>query len=44
MCEIKYVKIILALDPTIYWVIDIVVLDIPEAYGFLLIRDWSQKI
>ena len=30
--------------PTFMQVIDIIIVDIPEAYGLLLSRDWSEKI
>jgi hypothetical protein len=34
----------LAYDPRVHQVIDIIVVDIPEAYGLLLSRDWSAKL
>jgi hypothetical protein len=39
MGELKDVMIRLASDPRVHQVIDIIVVDIPEAYGFLLSRD-----
>jgi hypothetical protein len=44
MGELKYVRIMLALDPRVSQFIYIVVVDILEAYGLLLSRDWSQKL
>jgi hypothetical protein len=31
-------------NPKVHQIIDIVVVDIPEAYGLLLSRDWSTKL
>jgi hypothetical protein len=42
--ELKDVLIILSSDPRVLQNIDIVVVDILESYGFLLSRDWSDKI
>ena len=42
--EIKYVMIKIATHPKFVQVIDIIVVDIPEAYGLLLIRDCSGKL
>ena len=42
--ELKYVMIIIATHPKFGQVIKIIVVDIPEAYGLLLSRDWSEKI
>jgi hypothetical protein len=42
--ELKDVMIIIASNPKIHQVIDIVVVDILEAYGMLLSRDWSHKL
>jgi hypothetical protein len=36
--------IIMATHPKFVQVIDIIVVDIPEAYGRLLSRDWSEKL
>jgi hypothetical protein len=44
MGELKYVMIRIATHPKFVQVIDIIVVDIPEAYGFLLSRYWSKKI
>jgi len=42
--ELKDVLIRMATKPQYTQVIDIVVVDIPEAYGMLLSRDWSAKL
>jgi hypothetical protein len=42
--EIKDVMIRVATHPNFVQVIDIIVVDIPEAYGLLLSRDWSKKL
>ena len=42
--EVKDVLIRMAAKPQCTQVIDIVVVDIPEAYGMLLSRDWSAKL
>jgi hypothetical protein len=44
MGEIKDVMIIIMTHPKFVQVIDIIVVDIPEAYGLLLSRDWSEKL
>jgi hypothetical protein len=44
MGELKYVMIRIATHPNFMQVIDIIVVDIPKAYGLLLSRDWSKKI
>jgi hypothetical protein len=44
MGELKDVMIRLASDPRVHQVIDIIVVDISEAYGLLLSRDWSAKL
>jgi hypothetical protein len=44
MGELKYVIIKIAMHPKFVQVIDIIVVDIPEAYGLLLSRDWSEKL
>jgi hypothetical protein len=41
MGELKDVMIRIATHPKFVQVIDIIVVDIPEAYGFLLSREWS---
>ena len=42
--EIKDVLIRLAINPSIYQIIDIVVVYIPYSYGFFLSHDWSQNL
>jgi hypothetical protein len=42
--ELRDVLIRLSSDPRVHQTIDIVVVDIPESYGFLLSRDWSAKL
>jgi hypothetical protein len=42
--ELIDVLIRLSSDPRVHQKIDIVVVDIPESYGFLLRRDWSTKL
>ena len=42
--KLKEVLIRLAANPQVHFVIDIIVADIPEAYGLFLSRDWSQKL
>jgi hypothetical protein len=42
--ELKYVMIKIATHPKFVQVIDIIVVDILEAYGLLLSRDWSEKL
>jgi ribonuclease HI len=44
MGEIKVVMIRIATHPKFMQVIDIIVVDIPEAYGLLLSRDWFEKL
>ena len=44
MGELKDVMIRIATHPMFVQVIDIIVVDIPEAYGLLLRRDWSEKL
>ena len=44
MGELKGVVIILSSNPNIFQIIDIIVMDIPESYGLLLIRAWSSKL
>ena len=38
------VLIRLASNPQVHFIIDIIVADIPEAYGLFLSRDWSEKL
>ena len=40
--EMRNVLIILSVDSHVHQTIDILVVDIPEAYGLLLSRDWSK--
>ena len=42
--EMKNVLIQLAADEKVCQYIDIMVVDIPEAYGLILSRDWSKKL
>jgi hypothetical protein len=44
MGELKDVMIRIATHPKFVQVIDIIVVDIPKAYGLLLNRDWSEKL
>jgi hypothetical protein len=44
MGELKDVMIRMATHPKFVQVIDIIVVDIPEAYGLLLSRDWSENL
>ena len=38
------VLIRLASNPQVHFIIDIIVANIPEAYGLFLSRDWSKKL
>jgi hypothetical protein len=42
--ELKNVQIVLASYSRVHQLIDIVVVDIPYSYGFLLSMDWSTKL
>ena len=44
MGELKDVMIRLCSNSKVHQVIDVVVIDIPEAYGVILSRDWSAKL
>ena len=44
MGELKDVMIQLASNSKVHQVIDVIVVDIPEAYGLILSRDWSAKL
>jgi hypothetical protein len=44
MGELKYVMIRITTHPNFVQIIDIIVVDIPEAYGLLLSCDWSEKL
>jgi hypothetical protein len=41
---LKDVMIWIVSNPKFHQVIDIIIVDIPEAYGMLLSRDWSEKL
>lgn len=42
--ELRDVLIRLSTNPVVHQIIDVIVVDIPEAYGLLLSRDWSKKL
>lgn len=42
--ELRNVFMIIFADPQVHQTIDILVEDIPEAYGLLLNRDWSSNL
>ena len=42
--ELNQVTIRLSSNPKVCQVIDILVADIPEFYGLILSRDWSEKL
>jgi len=42
--EINAVTIRLSTDPRVVQIIDILIADIPEFYGLILSRDWSEKL
>ena len=42
--ELKYVLIYIASNSKIHQTIDIIVFDIPKAYGVIVSRDWSAKL
>jgi len=42
--ELNQVAIRLSSNPKVCQVIDILVVDIPEFYGLILSRDWSEKL
>ena len=42
--EMKDVLVRIACNPSVFQIIDIVVADIPDAYGLFLSRDWSQQL
>lgn len=44
MGELKDVIIRLSSNSKVHQVIDVIVVDIPEAYGVILSRDWSGKL
>lgn len=41
---LNQVTIRLSLNPKVYQAIDILLADIQEFYGLILIRDWSEKL
>ena len=44
VAEMKYVLVRIACNPSVFQIIDIVIADIPDAYGLFLSRDWSQQL
>ena len=44
MGELKHVMIRLSSNSKVHQVIYVIVVDIPEAYGVILSRDWSAKL
>jgi hypothetical protein len=44
MGGVKYVMIRIATHPKFLQVINMIIVDIPESYGLLLNRDWSEKL
>jgi hypothetical protein len=42
--ELKYVMIRISTYPKFFQVTDIIIVDIPEAYGMFLSEDWSEKL
>jgi ribonuclease HI len=42
--KLRNVLIRLSSNPKVHQVIDIIVVDIPEVYGFFLSRDWSEQL
>jgi hypothetical protein len=42
--ELKDVLIRLSSNPKVFQIIDIIIVDIPDAYGLILSRDWSAKL
>jgi len=44
MGELRYVMIRIETHPKFVQVIDIIIVDILEAYGLLLSRDWSENL
>ena len=42
--KLNEVLVRLASNPQVHFIIDIIVADIPEAYGLFLSRDWSKKL
>ena len=44
MGELKYVMIQLSSNSKVHQVIDVIVVNIPKAYGVNLSRDWLEKL
>ena len=44
MGELKDVMIRISLNSKVHQVIDVIIVDILEAYGVILSRDWSAKL
>ena len=44
MGDLKDVMIRLSSKSKVHQVIDVIVVDVPEAYGVILSRDWSVKL
>ena len=44
LVEMKDVLIRIACNPSVFQIIDIVVANIPDAYGIFLSRDWYQQL
>jgi len=42
--ELKNVLIRFSSSPKVHQVIDIIIVDIPEVYGLVFSRDWSEKL
>ena len=42
--EMKEVLVRIACNPSVFQIIDIVVADIPDAYGLFFSRDWSRQL
>ena len=42
--ELKNVMVRLYYNPKVHQIIDIIVVDIPDVYGFFLSRDWFKKL
>ena len=42
--DMKDVSVRIACNPSVFQIIDIVIADIPDAYGLFLSRDWSQQL
>jgi hypothetical protein len=42
--ELKNVLVMLSSNPMVHQILDIIVVDIPEVYGFFLRKDWSEQL